>query len=212
MTTGERMKARRKQIAMSAERLADILGVSPATIYRYENGDIEKIPGDRLEPIANALCTTPQILMGWMDFPKESDNLNSIKNISPMPEMKKIPLLGTIACGVPILAVENIDEYIEIPKHIRADYALTCQGDSMIGARIMDGDIVYIRAQPDVENGQIAAVLIDDEATLKRIYKYPNMLVLRPENPEYEELVYQKSELNEVRILGLAVAFSSSVR
>jgi len=212
MTTGERMKMRRKEIGLSAERVAEILGVSPATIYRYENGDIEKIPGDRLEPIATALQTTPQFLMGWAEFPILSDNIYSIKNISPMPKMKKVPLLGTIACGIPLLAVENIDEYIEVPKHIKADFALTCRGDSMIGARIMDGDIVYIRSQPDVDNGQIAAVLIDEEATLKRVYKYPNMLVLRAENPSFEELVYQGQELDEIKILGLAVAFSSAVR
>lgn len=212
MTTGERMKARRKEIGLSAERVAEILGVSPATIYRYENGEIEKIPGDRLEPIAVALQTTPQFLMGWTDFPLRSDNIYAVKNISPIPEMKRIPLLGTISCGAPILAVENIDEYIEIPKHIHADFALTCRGESMIGARIMDGDIVYIRSQLDVNNGQIAAVLVDDEATLKRVYKYPNMVILRPENPDYEEMVYQGQELEEMRILGLAVAFSSAVR
>ncbi|MCI9457597.1 MAG: helix-turn-helix domain-containing protein [Oscillospiraceae bacterium] len=212
MTTGERMKTRRKEIGLSAERVAEILGVSPATIYRYENGDIEKIPGDRLEPIATALQTTPQFLMGWAEFPFQSGNIYSVKNISPMPEMKKIPLLGTIACGAPILAVENIDDYIEIPKHIKADFALTCHGDSMIGARIVDGDLVYIRAQPDVDNGQIAAVLIDNEATLKRVYKYPNTLVLRAENPNFRELVYQNQELEEIRILGLAVAFSSAVK
>lgn len=140
------------------------------------------------------------------------EQLFSLENVMPLPEMKKIPLLGEIACGEPILAQENVEELLEIPKSIHADFALTCRGDSMTGARIMDGDIVYIRIQPDVENGEIAAVLIDGEATLKRVYKYPNMLVLRPENPAYEEFVYQDEELEQVRILGRAVSFTSAVR
>ena len=165
MTTGQRMKIRRKEIGLSAERVAEILGVSPATIYRYENGDIEKVPGDSLVPIAEALHTTPAYLMGWEESPKSP----LPDNIIPMPEMRKIPLIGSIACGAPILADEHIEEYIDIPRHIHAEFALTCKGDSMINARIFDGDVVYIRQQSTVDNGEIAAVLIDGEATLKRV-------------------------------------------
>lgn len=128
--------------------------------------------------------------------------------------MYKIPLLGNIACGAPILAEEHIEEYIDIPKHVHADFALTCKGDSMINARIFDGDVVYIRQQEQVENGEIAAVLLDTEATLKRIYYYPekNMLLLKAENPKYEDFIYVESELEQIRILGKAVAFTSCVR
>ena len=208
MTTGQRMKTRRKVIGLSAERLAEILGVSPATIYRYENGDIEKVPGDRLAPIANALGTTPAYLMGWEDDPA----VNLPDNVIPMPEMRKIPLIGSIACGAPILAEEHIEEYIDIPKHIHADFALTCKGDSMINARIFDGDTVYIRQQDTVENGEIAAVLIDGEATLKRIQLYEDHISLEPENPQYRPLVYWNEEMNTIRILGKAVAFTSAIR
>lgn len=184
-----------------------MLGVSPATIYRYENGDIEKVPGDRLSPIATALQTTPAYLMGWEDV---EDTIPL--NIIPMPQTRKIPLLGTIACGEPITAVENIEEYISIPKDISGDFALTCKGDSMINARIFDGDIVYIRQQPTVDNGEIAAVLIDDEATLKRVRLFDDHISLEPENPMYKPLVYWNEEMNTVRILGKAVAFTSAIR
>ena len=198
MTTGQRMKNRRKAIGLSAEKVAEILGVSPATIYRYEIGDIEKVPGDRLGPIASALQTTPAYLMGWTDGDRDALPANVI----PMPEMRKIPLVGTIACGEPILAEENIEEYISIPKHIKADFALTCKGDSMINARIFDGDIVYIRQQDTLENGEIAAVLIDNEATLKRVRLFDDHISLEPENPMYKPFVYWNEEMNNVRILG----------
>ena len=205
------MKDRRKAIGLSAERLAEMLGVSPATIYRYENGDIEKVPGDRLGPIANALQTTPAYLMGW-ESESSTPSKNLPNNITPMPEMRKIPLVGTIACGEPILAQENIEEYISIPKDLSGDFALTCKGDSMINARIFDGDIVYIRQQDTVENGEIAAVLIDSEATLKRVRLFDDHIVLEPENPMYKPLSYWGEEMNTVRILGKAVAFTSAVR
>ena len=206
MTTGERMRQRRKELGLSAEKVAEKLGVSPATVYRYENGDIEKMPGNILEPISRILHTTPAVLMGW----EESPSLPG--NIIPMPTMGRVPLLGTIACGEPILAEENLDGEVDLPEHIHADFALRCKGDSMINARIFDGDIVYIRQQDTVEDGQIAAVLIEDEATLKRVHLYADHIVLAPENPTFRPLVYWGEEMNEVRILGLAVAFTSTVR
>lgn len=133
-------------------------------------------------------------------------------NIIPFPEMRQIPLIGAIACGAPILADEHIEDYIKIPAHIPGDFALTCKGDSMSGARIFDGDIVYIRQQDTVDNGQIAAVLIDGEATLKRVKIYDDHIVLEPENPHFRPLTYWAEEMNSVRILGRAVAFTSSIR
>lgn len=133
-------------------------------------------------------------------------------NIIPLPEMRKIPLLGKIACGAPILAEEHVEEYIDIPKHIHADFALTCQGDSMINARIFDGDIVYIRQQDTVEPGEIAAVLIDNDATLKRIRIFEDHISLEPENPQYRPIVLWGEEMNTVRILGKAIAFTSAIR
>ena len=137
---------------------------------------------------------------------------SNIKGIMPLPEMRKVPLLGAIACGEPIYREE--DEWISLPNDIKADFCLRCQGDSMIDARINDGDIVFIKACPEVENGQIAAVSIDNEVTLKRVFYYPekNRLVLYPENKAYEPFVYMNEELNDIRILGRAVMFLSGVK
>lgn len=146
-------------------------------------------------------------------FPKnEIPDLCLPSNIIPVPKTSRIPLVGTIACGTPILAQENIEGDVDLPEHIHADFALRCKGDSMINARIYDGDLVYIRQQETVENGEIAAVLIGDEATLKRVRIFPDHISLEPENPQYRPLVYWENEMNAVRILGKAVAFTSLVR
>ena len=136
-----------------------------------------------------------------------------IPGIIPLPKTYTVPLLGEIACGDPILAEQNITDQIPVPEHIKgADFALTCRGDSMINARIHDGDIVYIRQQPDVDDGDIAAVLIDNEATLKRVYKMPGRLQLRAENPAYPPINVEGDDLENVRILGKAIAFLSPVK
>lgn len=210
MTTGDRMRNRRKQLGFSAEYIAKQLKCSPATIYRYENGDIGKIPVDSITPIAQVLLTTPSYLMGWDD--DSSPDSVAPSNLIPLPRMDSIPLLGAIACGSPILAEENVEAILAKPEHIAADFCLRCRGDSMINARIFDGDIVYIRSQPQVEDGEIAAVLIGDEATLKRVRLFPDHVSLEPENPQYRPLVYWGADMEAVRILGKAVAFTSAVR
>ena len=207
MTIGDRIKARRLEIGLSVDEVAKRIGKNRATVYRYESNDIEKYPLDILQPLAQALMTTPAYLMGWEDSESERP-----ANIIPMPEMRKIPLLGSIACGAPILAEEHIEGHVDIPANIHADFALTCKGDSMINARIFDGDTVYIRQQEEVLNGEIAAVLIDGEATLKRVRLFDDHIALEPENPMYKPLVYWNEEMNNVRILGKAVAFTSTVR
>ena len=133
-------------------------------------------------------------------------------NIIPLPVMRKVPLVGSIACGTPILAEENLDGAVEAPDHVHADFALRCKGDSMINARIFDGDIVYIRQQETVEHGEIAAVLVGDEATLKRVYMYDDCISLEAENPRYKPMVYRGEDMNAVRILGKAVAFTSAIQ
>ncbi len=125
---------------------------------------------------------------------------------------KKIPKLGKIRCGNPEQIFVNFEEFFEPDKDIAADYCLVAKGDSMINARIFDGDIVFIRKQPDVENGEIAAVIIGDEATLKRVYKYDDKIELRAENPLYNSLYYEKEQLNNIRIVGKAVAFQSTIK
>lgn len=173
-------------------------------LSQYVNGKVEPRQ-EKLTVLGLALGVSEAWLMGY-DVPESRESKPFPSNLEPLEEMEKIPLVGTIACGTPILAVENIEQYVDLPRHIRADFALTCKGDSMIGAGIEDGDIVYIRNQPQVLPGQIAAVLIDDEATLKRFYRDDEHVYLQAENPKYRPLVYTKEEINQIRIIGLAVA------
>ena len=209
---GRRIYDLRIQRNLTLDEIASKVGVAKSTIQRYEKGNITKIKLPVIESIAYVLRVNPNWLIGNVDDPSLSGALPD--NIIPMPKMNTVPLIGTIACGDPILAAENIEAEVSMPEHVVADFALRCKGDSMINARIHNGDIVYIRQQPTVDNGQIAAVLIGDEATLKRVYYYPdsNKLVLNPENPKYEPFIYIGEEISSVRILGLAVAFTSNVK
>ncbi len=210
--TGKRIQQRREELGLNLGDIAKEVGVAVSTIQRYEKGKIEKIKLPVIEAIAKALQVDPAWLLCQTDrMGVSSVEVSSISNLIPLPQTYRIPLVGEIACGSPILAEENVEEILEIPQHIKADFALRCHGDSMIGVHIHDGDIVYIRQQPDVDNGSIAAVCIENSATLKRVYKYPDKLVLSPANPQYEPLVYTGDELSQVRILGKAVGFISLI-
>ena len=210
----ERLRFLRMSRSLSQADFAKQIGISKSSVNMYERGERE--PSFKtLEQIADFFNVDMDYILGKSDVVSKihfSAEIPVVTNIIPMPEMQKIPLFGTIACGDPILAEENIEEYIRIPKHIHADFALTCKGDSMINARIFDGDIVYIRHQDTVDSGEIAAVLVGDEATLKRVKLYDDHISLEPENPMYKPLVYWGDEMNTVRILGKAVAFTSAVR
>lgn len=214
MKIGDLIRAYRDEHGLSQRQFANQCGLSNGYISILEKG-INPSTG---KPVTPTLPQMKKLAVGMALtlselFERVDDMPIDIgSNLLPMPKMRRIPLLGDIACGAPILADEHIEEYIDVPKHIRADFALTCKGDSMINARIFDGDIVYIRQQDAVENGDIAAVLIDNEATLKRVKLYDDHLSLEPENPMYKPLVYWHEEMNDVRILGKAVAFTSSVR
>ena len=204
MTFGEKLRLARKEKKLTQKELAKIINAAHNSISNWENDQNMPDP-DTIQNLCWALNVQPNYF-----FSVESPALPS--NIIPMPEMRQIPLLGNIACGAPILADDHIEGHVDIPNHIHADFALTCKGDSMINARIFDGDIVYIRQQEEVTNGEIAAVLIDGEATLKRVRLFNDHISLEPENPMYKPLVYWNEEMNNIRILGKAVAFTSAVR
>lgn len=210
MTFKDRLKQKRTSKGMTLEDLGNKIGVSRQTIQRYESGVITNIPSDKIELLAKYLNTTPSYLMGWEN--SNSTLIETYENIYPI-ELKRFPLLGEIACGEPRFANEDRESYVEASTDIQADFCLKAKGDSMINARIQDGDIVFIREQPSVYNGEIAAVVIDDEATLKRVFYYPekDLFILKAENPKYDDLVYSKSELDNIRILGKAIAFQSDV-
>lgn len=207
MTTGDRMKFRRKELGLSAEKVAERLGVSPATVYRYEKGDIEKLPGEILPTLSKILQTTPAYLMGW----EENIGVPPISSgFEPLPKTVKRPLVGSIACGEPITAEENIEDYVDVPEDAQCDFCLRCKGDSMIDAGIHDGDIVYIHIQPEVENGQIAAVRIDGEATLKRVFwdEQQQVLQLAPCNPSMPPMIFTGPVLDTVHVEGKAVGYT----
>ena len=204
-------------ILKMAEPYCNEFGVnlSKVDLSQYISGKYEP-KQIKLNILALALGVSEAWLMGF-DVPMERLTVHTSDDISKyglMPiEVKKIPLLGEIACGEPIYASEDRESYVIAGTDIKADFALKAKGDSMIGARIMDGDIVFIRRQSMVDNGEIAAVIIEDEATLKRVYYYPEdkRLILQAENAKYPPFVYQNSELDRVRILGKAIAFQSDV-
>ena len=183
-------------------------GFSKATVNHWKNGRSKPTDATLVKLAVYFGVSVEYLKSDWEEAPLTL----LADNIIPIPKTKKVPLVGKIACGEPILAEENFDGTVNIPDYIDADFALTCKGDSMRNARILDGDIVFIRQQPDVDDGDIAAVLIDDEATLKRVYKMPGRLVLRPENPSYLPIDITGEDLNRIRILGKAVYFVSAIK
>lgn len=203
----QRIKMRREELGLSQEALAKRMGYkSKSSINKIEMG-INDIPQSKVLAFARALNTTTAYLMG----DDNSREINSIPpGFEPIPKMQKVPLVGHIACGQPITAEENLEGYVDAPAEKQIDFALTCHGDSMVDAGIHDGDTVYIRKQREVENGQIAAVRIGDEATLKRVYYYPKdaKIVLQPANVAYAPQVYVGEELETVSIEGVLIGFT----
>lgn len=280
MEIKEILKNRRLELGLTMKDVSKKVGVSEATISRWESGDIENMRRDKIAALAKTLQISPSIIMGWDNFDenfdsellvdqtklweeimpvlnkqgyelqrtddgsidvyhegnffdntdentilsryiaaKNKDELTADDLVYKYPEnafpikTKKFPLIGEIACGEPILAEQHFEGYVEAGANIRADFCIRARGDSMVNIRILDGDIVFVREQPDVENGEIAAVLIDNEATLKRVNKnVPGFLQLMPENPDYEPIVINLKEPTEVRIMGKAVAFQSDIK
>ena len=213
MAFADTLKRLRLSKGLTQEELANGTGLAKSSISMYESGR-RKPSFEVLEAFADFFNVDMNTL--WETRPMEqspapaSGDLPDLPNIFPI-RTKKVPLLGTIAAGVPIYADENFDGYRECTEDIDADFCLKIQGDSMIGARINDGDIVFIKKQSDVDNGEIAAVLIEDEATLKRVYKEKESLILQAENPKYAPLVCTAESYVECRIMGKAIAFQSDV-
>ena len=206
-TLYDRIKSRRTELGLTVEELAHKMGYKDkSSISKIENGKAD-IPQSKIAAFADALQTTPAYLMGWEEQP-EPKKPTIPPGFEPMPKMKKIPLIGAIACGEPITAEQNIEKMVDVPENIRCDFSLTCHGDSMVDAGIHDKDVVYIRIQPEVENGEIAAVSMDGEATLKRVYYNPGTLTLMPANPAYAPMIYTGSQLEEVHIEGKAVGWT----
>lgn len=206
MTRGDKIKMARDAKGLTQEQLGKLCGIAKQTIYKYERGIITNIPSDRVELICDALDISPSYLMGWDD----EDLAPVASNLFPA-RFHQVPLVGEIACGAPILAEENITDYIDVPEHIQCDFALKCQGNSMIDLGVKDGDVVYIRSQPEVQNGQVAAVIVDgmeSEATLKKFFKYENHIMLIPANSEEQPFAFYGEDMARVHVQGLAVGFT----
>lgn len=200
--------------------LAHALKTTPEYLIGWTTDDYnwDDDPDNRLDTIPNAILNEltekhhGNSRLVWEDWQAmergaahEATKGKAVpKGFIPLPDTKAIPVIGNIACGTPILAQENIERYIGVSSLWKADFALVCKGDSM-SPTIQDGDLVCIRSQPNVENGQIAAVLIDDEATLKHFYRHDDTVILQPENPRFTPMTYTKEEINDLRIEGVAV-------
>ena len=186
-------------------RQADLVektGIGKSSISTYIAGDYEP-KQKNIYKIAKALDVSETWLLGY-DVPMERERIDfsNIKNLQPIKQIRKVPILGRIACGDPILAVENYEGYTYLPEDVHADFVLKCVGDSMIEANIFDGDMVFIRLQPQVENGEIAAVLIEDEATLKRVHFDGKTLSLFPANSTMSPMYYTGEQLENIRVIG----------
>lgn len=210
MKISEKIKRGRKQLGLTQTEFGEKLGVQKNAVSKWECGRVEDIPSSKIKLIAELFHVPISYLID--DATSDIDYFQ-YDNIFPI-QTKKFPLLGEIACGEPTFADEDKESYVAAGTDIKADFCLKCKGKSMINARIYEGDIVFIRKQAMVENGEIAAVLIENEATLKRVFYYPDKakLILQAENPSFEPLVYIGEEINHIRILGKAIAFQSDIK
>lgn len=202
------IKKLRLQMQWSQDELAKRAGYTDrSSIAKIEKGQVD-LPQSKILLFADIFRVTPGELMGNDGI---DDILSRIPNIHPA-TTRRFPVLGSVSCGEPKFMDEEIDVYVDASEDIKADFVLRAKGDSMIGARIYDGDLVFVRKQDIVENGEIAVVAIDDEATLKRFYKYGELIVLRAENPAYKDQEYTADQAREIRVLGKAVSFQSKIK
>lgn len=193
---GDKIRNARKAAGLTQRQLADKIKVSNTSVSNWEKGVSNPDP-DTIQNLCWALEVQPNYFF-------DADSRSFPPNALPFPETERLPRVGRIACGDPIIAEENIETYDEVLSSWHADFTLMCVGDSM-APKIENGDIVAIRSQPTVENGEIAAVRIGDEATLKRVFLHLDYIELRPINPNFDSIIRSKSEMNDIRIEGRAV-------
>ena len=202
---------------MTQAELSSRSKISKSSISHYLKGDWAG-KQDAVYSIAQVLNVSEAWLMGY-DVPMDAEHATPSQpaqkatippGFEPMPEMDMVPLVGRIACGTPITAEQNVERIVCVPSKWRSTFTLTCKGDSM-EPRIHDGDLVAIRKQPEVENGEIAAVRIGEEATLKHVYLHENFIELRPENPAFNSIILSREDMNDVVIEGKAVGLCRDI-
>lgn len=221
MTLGDLIKKYRDENSMSMDEFSKKSKLSKGYISMLEKNVNPKTGG----PITPSLQTIKQasVAMG-MDFENVLSKIDQDVNLGwedDLPDMsdilipikrEKVPVIGSMACGEPVYREEDFPAYVAVGNEVKADAAVIARGDSMIGARINNGDIVFIHYQPTVENGEIAAIWVDDGFTIKRVYQYGDTIVLRPENSDYDETIYKEDDAVNIKIIGKAVAFQSDVK
>lgn len=205
VTVKDILKGRRLELELTLEDVAKRVGVSPATISRWESGDIANMRRDRIAALAKALQISPAVIMGWdVDTP--------IPPGAHRPQFKKVPMLGYAAAGQPLEDLNQDTPYYDVDDKYDVDFCISVRGDSMINAGINDGDIVFIKSMPEVPNGKIACVEIDNEKVcLKRFYKSADGIMLVSENPKYPPIQLNRFNCQSVKILGLAVLRQSEI-
>lgn len=198
-----RMKDLREETHKTKAQVAREMNMPYTTYVNYEKGTREP-NSEVLIMIATYFGVSVDYLIGRSES-RLPENIIA-NNLIPLKQIIKIPIIGRIACGKPLLAEQNYEGFTYCPDNVKADFVLKCQGDSMIDANIQDGDLVFIEESPVVENGEIAAVVIGEEATLKKVYYQNDTITLLPANSAYAPMVYHKEEINNIRICGKAVA------
>ncbi len=201
MNVGKIIKEMRVVKGLTQAELAKMLDIAPTTVSSWERGENRPLM-DKISILADIFDVPVSHF-----FPKSK---KEVEGIMPL-RTKKVPLLGTIAAGEPIYCAEECTAYITVDYDLDVDFCIKVNGDSMIEARINNDDTVFIRQQPTVENGEIAAVMIDDEVTLKRFYHNNGGVILRPENCKYQPRYYSEKDFKQIRILGKAIFFQSRV-
>ncbi len=205
MDLGLLLRERRLELGLTLQQVGDAVGVGRSTVRKWEQGLIKNMRRDKIGKLAAVLMLNENVFTQCDGGTRHEAHIN-MKHVSK----KRVPMLGVIAAGEPIFADEEHESYVLADEDLRVDFALRVQGDSMDGAEIHDGDIVFVRRQDDVDDGQIAAVLIDDSATLKRLYHARDRVTLVAENPKYAPMVFSEDET--VRVLGLAVYCMSKIK
>ena len=207
MTLGDRIRLRREELRMSQEELATRLGYkSRSTIAKIESGEND-LTQSKIVAFAEALNTTARWLLDY------DDSDTPIPPGAHRPQFKKVPMLGYAAAGQPLEDLNQDTPYYDVDNKYNVDFCITVRGDSMINAGINDGDIVFIKSMPEVPNGRIACVEIDNEKVcLKRFYKSADGIMLVSENPKYPPIQLNRFNCQSVKILGLAVLRQSEIQ
>lgn len=209
MNINETIKNRRIELKMTMNDVAKAVGVSEATVSRWESGDIANMRRDKIAKLAEVLHVSPAVIMGWEEVDK---NIEPVKLSSSI----TIPVYGRVPAGTPIEAIEDVDEYIDVPAEFAKGgkklFGLKVKGDSMY-PKYLDGDIIVVREESDCESGQDCVVYVNGyDATLKKIIKKADHIILQPLNPEYEPIMYEyNDEEHPVNIAGVVVEIRRKV-